>query len=191
MNFPLFDEAAAPESAKATLAQTRKNFGMIPNLEKVMALAPPLLAGYTSLWDLFDTTSLSPVERQVVYMTANFENECNYCVPWHTLLSQKAGLANEEIESLRSGKRLSDPKLNALSSFARTLIVNRGKATPNDLQSFLDAGYTEKQALEVVLGLAVKLMSNFTNSIAGTPLDEEVESLRWTKPKIAERSVAV
>jgi hypothetical protein len=38
-----------------------------------------------------------------------------------------------------------------------------------------------------VLGLAVKTMSNFTNSIAGTPLDEAVQSLAWSKPTIAMR----
>ena len=41
--------------------------------------------------------------------------------------------------------------------------------------------------MEVILGLAVKVMSNYTNSIAGTPLDREVERLRWKKPKIAMR----
>ena len=35
------------------------------------------------------------------------------------------------------------------------------------------------QALEVILALAIKLISNYTNSIAGTPLDPEVEKLRW------------
>ena len=57
-----------------------------------------------------------------------------------------------------------------------------------ELSAFLDAGYTGAQALEVVLGLAVKVMSNYTNSIAGTPLDGAVEKLRWKKPKIATRT---
>ena len=61
---------------------------MIPNLEKTMASAPTLLESYATCWSLFQNTSLSPVERQIVYQTANFENECDYCVPWHTLLSK-------------------------------------------------------------------------------------------------------
>ena len=44
-----------------------------------------------------------------------------------------------------------------------------------------------QQALEVVLGLAVKTMSNFTNSITGTPLDREVKNLAWRKPRVAMR----
>lgn len=187
ITFPLLNETTAPEAARKALAVTQKNFGMIPNLEKVMASAPPLLKGYATLWDLFDTTTLTPIERQVVYLTANFENECNYCVPWHSMLAKQAGMHASVIEALRSGARISDNKLEALRTFTRTLIANRGKATKSELQNFFDAGYTDVQALEVILGLAIKLMSNFTNSIAGTPLDKEVENLRWKKPVIEER----
>ena len=189
MNFPLHDETTAPEAAQEALAATRKNFGMIPNLERVMAAAPPLLAGYSTLWDLFDETTLSPVERQVIYQTANFENECDYCVPWHTLLSHQSGMAAEDVEALRRGAELSDARLEALRRFARAMVQNRGNVSHADLESFLSAGYTEAQALEVVLGLAVKVMSNYTNSIAGTPLDGEVRKLAWEKPVIKPRAL--
>lgn len=188
MNFPLHDETTAPEAAREALAVTKKNFGMIPNLEKVMASAPPLLSGYSALWDLFDQTTLSPIERQVVYLTANYENECDYCVPWHSLLARKIGMDAKSIEALRAGAPLSDHKLEALRTFARSMIANRGKASQAELNAFFEAGYTEVQAMEVILGLAVKLMSNYTNSIAGTPLDKEVEKLRWKKPRIVMRA---
>lgn len=188
MDLVLHDEQTAPEAAKNALAATRANFGMIPNLERVMANAPPLLKGYSALWDLFDQTSLSPVERQVVYLTANFENECDYCVPWHSLLATKAGMGRADLTALREGGRLADEKLEVLHRFTKALIQERGKVTPRVIEEFLDAGYTERQALEVILGLAVKVMSNYTNSIAGTPLDEAVEKLRWTKPRVPMRS---
>ncbi len=47
-----------------------------------------------------------------------------------------------EIEALRSGAPLSDPKLEASRSFTRTLIANRGKASEADLQIFFNAGYS-------------------------------------------------
>lgn len=187
MTLPLHDEATAPEAARAALAATRKNFGMIPNLERVMASAPALLTGYSTLWDLFDETSLGPIERQVVYLTANFENDCEYCVPWHSLLAQRAGMESRDLDALRSGASLPTPKLDALHRFAKALVQERGNIAPAELEAFLEAGYTEVQALEVVLGLAVKVMSNYTNSIAGTPLDPAVEKLRWHKPKVAMR----
>lgn len=190
MNFPLHDETTAPDAAQEALAATRKNFGMIPNLERVMASAPPLLAGYSTLWDLFEEATLTPVERQVVYQTANFENECDYCVPWHTLLSRDAGMGSDDVEALRTGAALSDAKLEALRRFTRALVHNRGNVAQADLEAFREAGYTETHALEVILGLAVKLMSNYTNSIAGTPLDAEVRKLAWEKPVIKPRETA-
>lgn len=187
MIFPLLDENTAPEASLEALAITRKKYGMIPNVEKVMALSPQLLTGYSQMWDLFETTSFSPIERQVVYMTANYENECNYCVPWHSLFAQEAGINPKDIEALRSGAPLSDTKLERLRGFTRTLIANRGKASEAELKTFFEAGYTDVHALEVILALSIKLISNYTNSIAGTPLDPEVEKLRWEKPVISER----
>ncbi len=188
MNFPLLNETNAPEGALEALATTKENFGMIPNVEKVMALAPQLLSGYVHMWDLFETTTFTPVERQVIYMTANFENECSYCVPWHSLLAKNAGIDPCEVEALRSGAPLANPKLEVLRGFTRTLIANRGKASEADLQVFFTAGYSDVQVLEVILGLSIKLISNYTNSVAGTPLDQEVEALRWKKPVILERT---
>jgi uncharacterized peroxidase-related enzyme len=186
--YPLHDETTAPEAARSALAATKRNFGMIPNLERVMASTPALLRAYCAAEELFDTTSLTPIERQVVYQTANFENECDYCVPWHTYLSKQAKMDPKDVEALRSGAPLGDGKLEALRAFARRLIHTRGKISPADLAAFIEAGYGESQALEVVLGLAVKTMSNYTNSIAGTPLDAAVQSLAWRKPRIAMRN---
>lgn len=184
MNFPLHDENSAPEASKEHLEATRRSFGMIPNLERVMASAPSLLATYSFGWEVFSRTSLSGIEQQVVYQTANFENECNYCVPWHTLLARQAGADAETLETLRQGGTLADPRLEALRQFTRTMIHNRGKATKADLDAFFAAGFEPQQALEVILGIAIKTMSNFTNSIAATPLDKQVGHLAWKKPLI-------
>jgi uncharacterized peroxidase-related enzyme len=183
--FQIHTETTAPEVSKPLLEQAKKNLGMIPNLERVMAESPALLEGYVHLWELFDTTSLSPIERQVVYQTANFENQCEYCVPWHTKLAQIAGMAPNEIEALRQGAELEDPRLESLRQFTKSLILNRGKIVEAELKAFFAVGYSAQQALEVILGIAVKTMSNYTNSIAGTPLDKAVERLRWRKPIIS------
>ncbi len=182
--FQIHTETTAPAASKPFLEQAKKNLGMIPNLERVMAKSPALLEGYVHLWELFDTTSLSPIERQVVYQTANFENQCEYCVPWHTKLSQIAGMAPNDTEALRQGADLEDPKLESLRRFTRSLILNRGKIAEAELAAFFAAGYSAQQVLEVILGIAVKTMSNYTNSVAGTPLDKAVEKLRWKKPLI-------
>jgi uncharacterized peroxidase-related enzyme len=185
--FPIHTPESAPESSKPWLEQTQRSFGMIPNLEAVMASAPTLLQAYSSLWSLFDETSLSPVERQVVYQTVNFENGCEYCVPWHSLLSEQAGMTDSDIDALRDGRAVTDTRLEALRNFTRTLLLQRGKLAEADLDAFLAAGFQPQQALEVILGIAIKTMSNYTNSIAGTPLDEAVADRRWRRPLVPMR----
>ncbi|MFT4548673.1 MAG: hypothetical protein ACI8XO_001121 [Verrucomicrobiales bacterium] len=77
-SFPLHDPDSAPGAAVLMLAQVEKSFGTIPNLERTMATAPALLEAYGTLWDLFDCTSFSPTERQIVYQTINVEHRCTY-----------------------------------------------------------------------------------------------------------------
>ncbi len=42
-----------------------------------------------------------------------------------------------------------------------------------EIAAFLAAGYSQLQVLEVILGIAVKVIHNYTNHIAKTPLDKE------------------
>ena len=182
--FPLFDETTAPKTTRPILAKTKEEFKRIPNLEKTMALAPALLESYTTCWSLFQNTSLSPIERQIVYQTANFENECDYCVPWHTLLSKQVKMSKEDIEALRTGAKLSNSRYEELRRFTQCLIRSHGQVVQSDLDAFIRAGYSPQQALEVVLGIAIKTMSNYTNSITGTPLDDVVKRFAWQKPTI-------
>lgn len=183
-SFELFDEETAPEASRSFLAQTRQSFNMIPNLERTMALAPSLLELYSTAWSAFSQTSLSDIEQQIVYQTANFHNNCQYCVPWHTLLSQQAKMSDQDINALRTGGKLSTERYEQLRQFAEKLISLKGQVVQADIDAFYEAGYTSQQALEVVLGIAIKTMSNYTNSIAGTPLDSMVQKYRWEKPTI-------
>ncbi len=182
--FPLMDKDSAPVKSHSYLTKAKENFGLIPNVEKVMAQAPALLASYMNAWDEFNESSLSEIERQIVYQTANFENNCQYCTPWHTILSENAGMAEQDVESLRCGAPLLDKKHESLRIFTRELIRTQGSIEPNALKAFFNVGYSEQQAMEVILGLSIKTMSNYTNSIAQTPLDDEAMTKKWVKPSL-------
>lgn len=182
--FQIFNEKTAPEASKNNLISAKEAFGLIPNVEGVMAQAPTLLTSYMVGWDQFNQNSLSLKEKQVVYQAANFENNCEYCMPWHTLLAEQSGMSDDDVEALRNGSPLSDIKLEALRLFTRDLLRTRGSIEPYALSAFFDAGYGEQQALEVVLGLAVKTMSNYTNAIAQTPLDSVAKHKQWKKPSL-------
>ena len=76
------------------------------------------------------------------------------------------------IKALHAGETLQDPKLRALQETSRAIVDQRGQLTEDQVAAFKAAGYGDQQLLEIVLGLAQKVISNFTNHLADTPLDE-------------------
>jgi AhpD family alkylhydroperoxidase len=114
--FKLHDVSSAPEASRPTLGAIEKAWGFVPNLHRVLAEAPAALEGYATLFGIFDKTSFSPAERQVVYLTANYENECQYCMAGHSVLAKMAHLPEQAIQALRDGRPIEDKKLEAPQS---------------------------------------------------------------------------
>lgn len=179
--FPVYSTDSAPEAAKESLAQAKRAFGFVPNLLGVLAQAPQALKAYVTLSSLFSKSSLSPTEQQVVLLTVSFENECHYCMAAHTAVAKMSGLSDEVVSALRSGEPLGDSKLEALRDFTRKIVKTRGWIGERDARQFAAAGYHEQQVLEVILGVTMKTLSNYTNHIAQTPLDPAFEAHVWRK----------
>ena len=181
--FTAYTADTAPAASQASLEQAGKAFGFVPNLQARMAESPELLAGYSALWDLFGKTSLTPAERQVVYLTSNFENDCHYCMAGHSALATMIKMDPAVIAALRAGTELPEAKLEALHRFTTLVVRERGFVRQADVDAFIAAGYTRQQVLEVVLGVATKVMSNYTNHLVGTPYDAFMKGFEWTKPE--------
>jgi len=171
---------SAPAHAKPFLQGAKDAYSFVPNLLGNMASAPALLEGYMALANIFDKTDLSETERQIILMTNNRLNGCTYCMAAHTTISQMAKVPDDVIEALRSNTPIADPKLEALRTFAA--VINESRGWPSDAQvaAFLSAGYTEQNVLEVILGTSLKVMSNYTNHIAQTPIDQAFKPNEWS-----------
>lgn len=180
--FPTHTLDSAPADALPILQAALKGYGFVPNLYATMAEAPTILEGYTTLSSIFGKTDLSETERQIILMTNNRLNGCAYCMAAHTTLSQMAGVAEDVIDGLRNNTPVANPKLEALRQFA--IVINESRGWPSEAQidAFLAAGYTRQNALEVILGTALKILSNYTNHIAETDLDTPFMANRWTAP---------
>lgn len=96
-------------------------------------------------------------------------------MPWHQRLARDAGVEADDLAALRSGKPLQAPRQEALRRFAECVVEARGKVSEEAEGAFREAGWSRQQILEVVLLIAVKVMSNYTNALAGVPLDKVVE----------------
>ena len=186
--FTLHAPETAPEASRAALGEAKAAFGFVPNLHAILAEAPAALEGYNALWSLFAETSFTPAEQQVVYLAANFENVCGYCMAGHSVLGKMAGLSADHVEALRDGAPIPDPRLEALRRFTSAVVRKRGFVEETEVGAFLAAGFERRQILEVILGVAVKTLSNYTNHIAETPLDAFMKDTVWTPPSARARA---
>ncbi len=179
IDFQIHTAETAPEASQALLQNSLKAFGMIPNLHGVMAESAQTLEAYQDLTRLVTESSFTPAERHVLWLTINVENRCHYCVPAHTMLAKKDHVDDQVIEAIRNGTPIPDARLETLRQFAVTMTVSRGRPTAADVNAFFEAGFTKRHALEVVLVLAHKVMSNYINALAGTTVDAPFAKYAW------------
>ena len=182
--FTRYTADTAPEASKPLLAAVKTQFSFVPNLQSIMAESPELLSAHSALWAEFSKSTLTQHEQQVVFMTAIYEHDCHYCMAGHTTMARMQKLGEDVIAALRAGSRIADPKLEELHTFTTLVVRDRGHVADGDVQAFLDAGFTRRNILEVVLGVSIKIQSNYTNHLVGTPLDAFMKGNEWTKPDV-------
>ena len=179
--FILHDLDSAPEGSKSLLEKFLSNFGRIIGFYGMLAESPEALRGYKALSDAFDDTTLSDDEKTVVWQTINVEHECHYCVPAHTFMAKAMKVSDELNDALRDETPLPDARLETLRDFTLILVRNRGHATDPEIKAFLDAGYTRRNILEIVLGISEKVLSNYVNHLTKTPVDKEWDRFAWSR----------
>ncbi|AKH21733.1 carboxymuconolactone decarboxylase family protein [Sedimenticola thiotaurini] len=178
-NFTIHNVDSAPAESQPMLEDALKTTGMIANLHGVMAEAPGLLEGYRHLHQLFMDSSFDKDELTVVWQTINVEHECHYCVPAHTAIANRMKVDPALTEALRTGGAMPTAKLQVLHDTTLAMVRSRGRLTDDELSVFYAAGYNKRQLLEIILGLSQKVISNYVNRIARTPVDEVFNEFAW------------
>ena len=176
---PIHNVETAPEQAKERVQAVLNTNGFIPNLIGVFANSPEALAFYQEVGKLNGNTSLTAGEREVIQIIAAKTNACGFCVAGHTKLATlKKLLSDNAIAASRATNpdAFDDKKLAALASFTLAVMANKGAVSDAQLKAFLDAGYTQQQSVEVVLGVALATLCNYTNNLAQTEINPELQA---------------
>lgn len=179
IDFTVHTKESAPLKSVAMLDNTEKTIGFIPNLYGVFAESPTALKAYQAISKIFDESSFSPTERQLILLTVSSINLCHYCMAAHSAVAALQKVPAEVIDLIRMDHPQSDIKLEALRIFVTAIVENRGWASADEIDAFVDAGYNKAQILEVIVGVSFKTMSNYSNHIARTPLDDAFATLAW------------
>ena len=165
------------------LEKTQKGLGFVPNMYLTMGANAALIDAYTYSYDSFRANSgFSPVEQEVVFLSAAYENNCEYCMAAHSFVGDMMTKVPADVtNAIREGKQIPDVKLSALSKLTRSLTANRGIVTQAEVDEFLSVGYSETHVLGIIAGIAVKTMSNYSNHITNPELDSVFAGRVWAK----------
>lgn len=183
LTLPVLTVEIADPMARAVLEKTRAQIGLVPNLYAGMANAPGLLETYLDGHERFRWRSgFTPVEQEVIFLTISRGNVCDYCMAFHSMIAdQMSKVPFEVTEAIRDGRRIPEPKLHALSVFTDMMRGSRGLPTRSEVGAFLEAGYTERHVLDIILALALKTLSDYSQHLLDTPLDGICASRAWQR----------
>lgn len=178
--FQSFKTDDVPNESKSMLDSIESKYGFVPNLVAGIARSPELLKSYTELSKNFEDSSLKPDEQQIVLLTTSRLNECEYCTSVHSMTAEKAGIEWETVEKIRNRERVSNDRYEALRTFTERVVKDNGHV-PHDVHTqFKNAGFDEKSALDVMVGVTLKTLTNSTNHLIETPLDEQFQKRAWS-----------
>lgn len=182
LNLPPVSIDTATGRTKEVLEAGRKSAGSIPNMYAGMANSPALLDNYLHGYQLFrnETTFTAP-EQELVFLAIARANECTYCVAAHSFIAHHVSKTPDQaVQAIRNDTVIEEPKLQVLATFTKIMVESRGKPTQEDLAAFLNAGYTEKNVLDIILAIAVKTISNYSNHVLHTKVDKMFADQAWS-----------
>lgn len=171
----------SPAGSKPLLEAVHKQLGVVPNLMKMVGHSPAALEGYLSLNAALGKGVLPVALRERIALAIAEFNACEYCLAAHSYLAEhQARIPAEEIASARDGLA-NDPKFEAALSFAVRVASKRGKVDDQELASLRNAGFDDAGIVEIVLNVALNVLTNYINNVAQTDVDF---------PKVEFKSVA-
>lgn len=177
------ENATVSQKTQEIFDKTNKGLGFIPNMYIKMGGNTSLIDAYTHAYETFRShAGFSPVEQEVIFLSVAYENNCEYCMAAHSFVGDMMTKVPLEVtNAIRDNQQIPDAKLGALSKLTRSLTVNRGNVSKQEVDDFLDVGYSESHVLGVITGIATKTMSNYSNHITQPKVDDAFKSRVWEK----------
>jgi uncharacterized peroxidase-related enzyme len=172
-------EPATIETATGEVAEilkaTKARMGFVPNMYGYMGALPGVLTAYIATYTSFrETAGFTAPEQETVFLSVSKVNGCTYCMAAHSMIADKMSkVPADSLAALRVGGKLLDERLDALATFTRTMVETRGMPDHADVDAFLAAGFKVSHVQGIVLAIACKTFSNYTNHLAATEIDAQ------------------
>jgi uncharacterized peroxidase-related enzyme len=164
------DPKTADAEATAALDLVQAAFGEIPNLMKMLAIAPNVLRGIMVFNNEVTRGELETSLVEQVALLASEINQCEYCVAVHVHVGQQAGLSRDELICNLRGEA-SNPKSQAVLNFTKAVVNNRGKVDESTVKALRDHGLSNKAIIEIVGVIGLYTVLNYVKHLTEPALD--------------------
>jgi len=165
-------------ASQPLLQAVQKQVGSVPNLFRLIGTSPAALEGYLGLHGALGKGTLDARTRERIALAIAEINGCGYCLSAHTFFGKNlAKLTDTEIAANRAGGS-EDPKADAAVRFAARVATAHGHVSDEDINAVRQAGYSDAQLLEIVLNVALNVLTNYVNEVARTEIDFPVVTVK-------------
>jgi len=176
ITIPTVEQSLA--ASKPLLAAVNQQLGVVPNLMRLVGTSPAALEGYLSLNGALAKGALSVGLRERIALAIAEFNACDYCLSAHSYLATHvAKLDVAEINAARNAHS-SDGKIDAALQFARRVASEHGRVSDGDLATLRAAGFDDASVIEIVLNVALNVLTNYVNNVARTDIDFPVVAFK-------------
>jgi uncharacterized peroxidase-related enzyme len=167
---PQLVPSSATGEVQELFNSVQKKLGMVPNMMRAMANSPGVLEGYLQFSNSISRGSLTAKQRQQIALAVSQDNGCDYCLAAHSTIARSVGLTADQIRDSRHSRAV-DGKTNALLQFVHKVVAQRGYVDDQDVDGLREFGFTDADITEVVAHVALSVLTNYFNIVAGTDID--------------------
>jgi len=167
-------------SKEVVYSLSKESFGLVPGIIKEMAERSVSLAYmYLMGTKMMRRSSLTEVEINVIELKISLLNECESCARGHSFLAKKAGLSDEDVQSILNNRQTSNERLNVLLRAAEYIYFSGSGPFPEIvLNYFYQEDIDEQIILEIIGLISLKTMSNFVNNYLSSVKRRETVPIR-------------
>ena len=156
----------------AVFGQIKAALGKVPNAYATIGTHSPAgLAAMLNVDAAIAASSLDQADIETVRLAVSALSGCDYCLAAHTMLGRMSGLTPEVMKNIRAGRASGEARRDALLAFVRAIATTRDTAPAGVLEAVLEAGYTERQVIEIILVMTSITFTNLVNRVNETTLD--------------------
>lgn len=143
-----------------------ESFGIVPGVIKEMAARSlPVAYMYLVGTQVMGKSMLTDLEINAIELKISSINKCESCIKGHSFLVKKAGLGEDDVQSILRQEPTSINRLNTLLKAAEYIYYAGNGIYPNlALDFFSDENLSEQEVFEIIGLISLKTISNYVNN---------------------------